>query len=202
MIHFRTMYGILLIALMVYPWMAYAGEQIQEEKESAKKRTDLIIEYMTQNCKFKAPEIVCKCVIDELKQKAVKADYTISENDLKASLKGATEDCMVSTGFVRSMMDQASMVCYTDELPAIDAPQRTIEYLKSKYPEKVEQCTCFQKEIDKMDERTFMEFSIRAHRRYQNRVNCMKLKTKDECWKEFPDDSASKMAEIEKKCGV
>jgi len=203
MIHYKKILLIGLVVIFLSPWTASADNQTLEERERTKEKTNLLIEYMSQNCRLKAPEVVCECVVDVLKKEATKSDYQISDADLKETLKKSTYECMLSTGFVRSMMNQASLVCYTDDLKAIPAKDRNIEFLKSAFPEKIEQCMCFQQEIDNIDERTFMELSIRARKRFQNRVNCMKLeKTEDECWKEFPDESASKMAEIEKKCGL
>ena len=160
---------------------------------------------MEKFCKLNSPEIVCECAISDIKAEANKFAHQNLKTYLYNKFPKVVEDCMITTGYVNSLKNRYSAFCYSQNAEDIKTHGTSIDLLKQKFPEKVNQCSCAQDVINNMDDRRFMQYSVEANQTYQKRVVCIKAclasSSKEQCQQQCPKTTSPVTQAIEDKCG-
>lgn len=159
------------------------------------------IDAFEMQCRVNSPKKLCACVASQLKNRVSEGENILTVmSDKGNKLHDTTTDCMISTGMVREMMNEFSLPCYVESpeaLMKLDAANRNIDYLKKQYPEKATACSCMQSEIDKLDDRVFIQDSTSANKQYEDYLKCIEKDPSATCQKPKLPFAET----IKKKCG-
>jgi hypothetical protein len=142
-----------------------------------------VLDVYEKSCSISNPDMICDCISQELRYIA-SLGYEALNESLNSDFKKIVNGCAISTGYIERAATLMVASCYTGntiDLSSNHEQYYDIELLREKYPSRIDTCSCFNREVNALDEEYIIQTSLAAYKKSKEQSQCRFSGSSDTC---------------------